>query len=373
MLNLLLLKSVILLVASFSNTTDSNFQQQLDNTVQKPLYTENILLNNDESFIPDLFIKKHCVDFSRLPMGSSSVLIRSVEVDVKYSDLLRIGIEFAMNLSISEYDSYEFFNYSNKNWPYADKNNNVSNSDKWCHFNDIEFSEYAWTKKTYNNQNSSYSLDYFNMNFKQLLLRLLTTDPVLNSFIEDIIKKYSAVSINYPDDWKQTFVNELEDLEVFVLYFSQNKYSYEKKADTSYLPDEIGYIQAFIYRRIVNDGVSASNILKLIQEIKKSVKNSIGNGEYSHYKDYIINKGNLIVSVEINSILNSGYAKIIFSTKNNDKVIEFESPFRTEIKCLQENGKDYFLISESPSFRFDDDKLKQMLIDDSLNIITNTY
>ena len=82
------------------------------------------------------------------------------------------------------------------------------------------------------------------MNFKQLLLRLLTTDPVFNSFIEDIIKKYSAVSINYPDDWKQTFVNELEDLEVFLLYFNQNKYSYEKKL--SYLMRSDTYKHLFI-------------------------------------------------------------------------------------------------------------------------------
>jgi len=374
MVNTLLFNSLFLILSILPKSEKHNIDQKSNNSIRKPLYSENIILGDNESFAPELFVKKHCVDFSNITIGSPNVLIRSVEVDVKYFDFLRICIEFAMNLSINNYDDYYFFNHVNPKWPYMNKNLNNSSSDSnWCYYNSIPFSDKMFKKIINTDETEIYQLNYLNKEFKLLIIRILKNDAIFSYFLNNIIEIYSNVSSKYPDDWKTSLVLELEKIEKFVITLNQNDETYKRLSKEKFLPYEIGYVEAFIYRRVENDSISSTNILKLLQELKNTIKKSIGNGPFSHYKDYRINGGNLILTVEINSVIKYNTPKIIISTINNEKQIEILSPFSFEVLCLKENGKDYFLLHQRTFYGFGDDELPQLLIDQSLNIITNSF
>lgn len=64
---------------------------------------------------------------------------------------------------------------------------------------------------------------------------------------------------------------------------------------------------------------------------------------------------------------------ITLKSKNSEKHIDFELGDIDYIKCLKEDGKDYFLISDCDPNYCKESKPKQILIDENFNVLSNTY
>lgn len=363
-----LLSTLVFLNSFFLLNTSHNVNKEVTQTA---MFSEEITLNDGDIFDEPLYIEHYCLDFSNLIVEKPSVIIRSLETDIKYNDLLKVSIERVMNFSFSSLEALHLSCHFDS--PYRFMKTRYERKDNWCYFNNISLSDNAISEvKT--NYNTYYQFDFTGDKVRNFIKRIFASEQAVDWIIADIITKYNQISYVYPDDWKLSMVKDLTALETFVKGFNQNKYYYQSIANnkSKRLQDEIGPNQAFIFRRIVNDGLNSNQALEFIIKLKTEIKNSIGNGHYSHYKDYIINDGNLIASVHIYSTSYAVRSKVYLTSKNSTKKLEFQADGINTIKCLQEDGKDYFLITSRNCYS-NDNIPKQMLIDQELNVITNSY
>lgn len=371
MKNITVIISSLILVTILSSAFKNKSKEQIET---KPMLTEYITLNNNEVFKAPLYIKKNCLDFSDLTINTPNILIRSQETDVKYTDLLKIGIERAKNLSNQTFEDLWNCecNYG------ASDNKSLASDAKWpygvdaCYDDKIQFSEQVWDEKYSKYRGTYYDIDWDGDKFANLFKKLFNNDIAINWIMNDLVRIYKQVSYQYTDDWKYSMIQSLSELESFMKTFNQNKSNYKAIANNPKLKlqKKIGANQAFLYRRITNDGISEKNATIFISKMKSAIKSSLKNG-YSHYKDYIVNDGKLIISLKI--ISKQGTNMITLKSKNSEKHIDFELGDIDYIKCLKEDGKDYFLISDCDPTYCKESKPKQILIDENFNILSNTY
>jgi hypothetical protein len=347
---------------------------------QTALHTDYFQLKDNEVLNINVYNEQLCLDFSDIDNNKTSVLIRSMETDVLYSDLQKIGLERVSNVGNNTIVRIlGGCNYSNKYIndkitsiiDYKVASDPQSYGSCFCEYKPITFSEHAWSKVSYDNTKE---VSLYSDKFKSLFRKIFMSEAAFSWVTNDVISKYQKVSRQYPDDWKKSFGDQLQELEIFLANFNKNVATYKAiaKDESRFMPSEIGENQAFLYRRIVNDGLSINIAASFVTKMKNIIKSSVGNGPYSHFKDYDINNGNFIIRKKIAYNSNLDYLFI----KSKGSINEIQLPLNEVeyVKCLQENGKDFLFISNGYRNQPPTNKpYKQLLVDQSGNVQVNTY
>lgn len=120
----------------------------------------------------------------------------------------------------------------------------------------------------------------------------------------------------------------------------------------------IGYYNSFIFRRIEYNKVPIQEINSYLMILKSKLLESINDNSNSNYKDVIINDGELILS---DYLVNGKQAIVKIWNRKSKKELIFNT--FSYLKCMNESGKNYYLIYQNG---------KNTLIDRDLNIINES-
>lgn len=182
------------------------------------------------------------------------------------------------------------------------------------------------------------------------------------------LSSFDKIEKHFPATWKNYYREVVDNCLSFTSQYNSKRNYYvslEKKHDIAFAKgvyeekrfvDDIGQYNAFIYRRIEHDKVPISEINAYLNKLKLSLLKLPKEGSLNNYKNISINNGDLIISDNQINAYNGAQVKITNAKASKPLIFSWFS----HIKCLKNNGKNFYVIY------YDD---KNSLIDDNLKII----
>ena len=300
-----------------------------------PIKTELVTLNDNETY-PE--------NYERDGEGYWSPYNWAGELNISISDLSN---ESPIILRSMETDSYTFEYFKEK---------------MLLTIKDLSlpiYYERAGLNQSYRSQinpkNEGSYIDYFK--------RIISSKDGRTELFNYTLKSFNIIGKYFPNTWKNYYISVLDNCILFTTSYAKKRNKYrelEKKYFHDYshkMIDELGgQYNAFIYRRIEHDKVPIQEINSYLKKLKFLLTKSVNSGSKSNYKNVIINNGSIIISD--NSINSYDGAQVKIWNKTSEKSLIFS--WFSHIKCLRNNGKNYYVI-------FYDGK--NSLIDENLNII----
>ena len=384
---------VILLALLFMNLVLNNntIENSNTNSSRKALINKAIYLANDEGVTfdakPDYDI---CFSTDSITLEKPNIVIRAMENEAKYSDVVKYcGQQFSdWNIRsvadirfycIEKNSSYlcdnKYLSYSSSVWETSEevvsRNNNYGKSlEELFDVNGQSSTTDKPIKKSITRLNCSA--------IKLLSKQILTSESAIKWVLEDIKRMYNQTQEQFSADWKSSVISELKELLKFTSSFTTNISKYDAIVKSGpyggHLPDKIGWKQAWLYRRIVNDEIPLTTVKKVLNELYVMVESSVNKGKYSHIQQYSIND-----EIQINTLLlpkqPMTYKKeltVVITSRYSEKEIKFTEPYQYKhIRCLKDNGENYYVLSScDPSSKYcDQNKIQSILVDSKLNII----
>lgn len=176
------------------------------------------------------------------------------------------------------------------------------------------------------------------------------------------LSSYEKIEKHFPTTWKNYFKDVVDNGLLFTKDYTTKRSKYlalEKKYQTNYsssFANEIGEYNAFIYRRIEHNKVPIPEINAYLNKLKTSLLKPAKEGSLNNYKNISINNGEIIISDNRINAYDGAQVKIW----NGKATKPLTFSWFSHIKCLKNNGKNFYVVY------YDD---KNSLIDDNLKII----
>jgi len=328
------MKKVILIIFAFSLFTA--FKYFLGSS---PIVTENITLNDNEIY-PEKYAAMDGDAYSEYyePYRWTDTLsISKSELTTEIPIILR-----SMEVGKYSFDNLREYCLSN--------------------IKDLSFPIYyeraglnqAYSRKlTFEHDNDNF-LEYANIIFASKEGRAELFNYALSSY--EKIEKY------FPTTWKNYYKEVIDNCLLFTKDYSIQRSKYlalEKKYQTNYsssFANEIGEYNAFIYRRIEHNKVPISEINSYLNKVKTVLLKPTKENSINNYKNISINNGDIIISDNRINAYDGAQVKI-WNTKAT-KPLTFS--WFSHIKCLKNNGKNFYVVYYND---------KNSLIDENLKII----
>ncbi len=301
------------------------------------------------------FENEPCVDFSLINAPKTPILIRSLENEVRFNDVFRMGVEnfsYLRTSNITDYLQYWSSSTDKIHVEYA----------KVCPWENNKFSSNCWVDKSYKNK-TYYTIDTKeDSRFKDLVISIFKNATTREWLLNTSFNVYDKISNYYPADWKLNILKQLRQMDSFLMEYSQNPEPVNNMAKNYGFQFEVGHNQAMLYRRINNDGVSAADLRETIKKINLKVLESLDNSMHKFVRTILINN-----VYEINESFSDemGEKSYKITTKQSDKIINVKYNQIYKLKILNEGKKNYLLISSYDN--------KNILLDEKLNELLNTY
>lgn len=321
------------------------------------------LSDGEEKFLGEIYSSDYeCIDLSSVSLPKPNLLIRALENDFYFNDLLKGSMEEFCRYQ----NSYIYDKFTVDIIVPDDVNTEKSNKEN-CGWN-----RYTYTEK-------ARKLRYFNLSDEKILKFAVTIykNPLLREWFMDYLTEvYEKISKQLPKSWKNDMILQLEDMEVFLNEFPKNKLKYDRWASDN-LPGKVGANNAMLYRRLATDGLGINELRTTIVQLKNTINKSLENSKYEYNKSVTINKTFSIVDVSKYDRYNWGgfYPNVnqyregktltVIASKRTDKRLELKYDLY-RLKLLKDDNGDNLKFSN-----FDGTKI--LLLDKKLNILLNTY
>jgi aspartyl protease family protein len=187
------------------------------------------------------------------------------------------------------------------------------------------------------------------------------------------IRNFKKIENKYPNSWKQNMINKIDECFLFTKTYQTKRSNYinlskmewcgenpngQMRSDYNGFAYKIGYFESFIFRRIEYNKIPIQEINSYLMIMKTTLLESLSENNYSNYKDVYINNGEIILS---DLLVNGKGVTIKIWNKATNKQLSFNS--FSHIKCLQEDGKNYYMIYQNG---------KGTLINSKLEIVNET-
>lgn len=187
------------------------------------------------------------------------------------------------------------------------------------------------------------------------------------------IRNFKKIEDKYPNSWKQNMINKIDECFLFTKTYQTKRSNYINWSKMEWCGEnpngqmqngyngfayKIGYFESFIFRRIEYNKIPIQEINSYLMIMKTTLLESMNEKKYSNYKDVYINNGEIILS---DLLVNGKGVTIKVWNKVTDKQLIFNS--FSHIKCLQEDGKNYYMIFQNG---------KGTLINSKLEIVNET-
>lgn len=287
-----------------------------------------------------------CIDLSSVSLPKPNLLIRALENNFYFNDLLKGAMEAFCRYQ----NSYIYSKFLYGSYVPIDINDEKSNKEN-C----------GWNRYTYSEKAKKIKYLYLgDEGIKKFVLTIYNHPLLREWFMDYSIGVYDKISKQFPKSWKNDMILQLEDMEVFLNDFPNNKLKYNRWAD-GHLPEKVGDNNAMLYRRIVTDGLDINDLRTTIAQFKNTINKSLENSKYEYNKSVTINKTFSIVDV-------NQYREVkltVISSKRTDKRLELKYDLY-RMKLLKDDNGDNLKFSNF-------DGTKMLLLDKKLNILLNTY
>ena len=344
--------SAFVLLLTFMLIVSFTFNDKSNSTL---LFNRKYLKDNEEVGRYELlrFNQQACASFAQIQPPKTNIIVRALENDVRFNDLLKMGIEnFSLLRSPYLASNLNYWNSSN------DRINSKDKTD--CPWNNYKFSKSAWKERTYK-QSKYYVINtQEDDRFKDLVLSIYKNPTSRNWMLDQLSDIYSKVNKFFPKDWKINMLHQFNAMDSFLTKYENHPEYYdsyaERNEDFAY---NIGYNQALLFRRIKNDHVPLATLKKTIQRAKNEIFNSLNNSIHNYTKGVLINDNFQINEVYSPQRRSTRYRITSLSSKNS-VIVDHTQLYK--IKILKD-GSDFLQISSWDN--------KRIVFDSELNILLN--
>ena len=173
------------------------------------------------------------------------------------------------------------------------------------------------------------------------------------------IRNFKKIENKYPNSWKQNMINKIDECFLFTKTYQTKRSNYINLSKMEWCGEnpngqtmngdgynnfayKIGYYEAFIFRRIEVNKIPIQEINSYLMIMKNTLLESMSEKNYSNFKDVYINNEEIILS---DLIVNGKGVTIKVWNKETSRKLIFSS--FSHIKCLKEDGKNYYMIYQN--------------------------
>jgi len=349
-----ILISASLLILTFVLIVSFNHNDKSNSTL---LLNTKYLKDNEEVKLYEImrFNQQVCATFDEVQPPKTNIIVRALENDVKFNDLLKVGIEnfsFLRNPYLAS--NLNYWNSSNDRINSRDETN--------CPWNNYKFSQSAWKERKYKESKYYVINTQEDDRFKNLLLSIYKNPSSRNWMLNQVFDIYSKVNKFFPKDWKINMLNQVNTMDSFLTNYKNNPVYYDTFAERNWsFAYDVGFNQALLFRRIKNDNVSLSTLKETIKRARNEILNSLNNSIHNYTKGVLIND-----NFQINEVYTQqrGVTRYRIMSLSSKKSVTLDYNQLYKIKILKD-GKDFLQISSYDN--------KSMIFDSDLNILMNTF